>query len=151
MGSRHDRGRAGLIDEAMHHRSPGPYQLQAAIAALHAMAENPEETDWRQIDLLYATLEHLQPSPVSPSTGRWQSTRCAAAGGAGNDRATGAAPQRYFRFFGVKGALLLKLGRRQEAQAAFDRAIALANQPARAAHIRSHLDRLIRNSEAPRA
>ena len=56
----------------------------------------------------------------------------------------------YFRFFGVKGALLLKLGRRQEAQAAFDRAIALANQP-EAAHIRLHLDRLIRNSEAPRA
>jgi RNA polymerase sigma-70 factor (ECF subfamily) len=54
----------------------------------------------------------------------------------------------YFHFFGVMGALLLKLGRRQEAQAAFDRAVALANSPAEAAHIRSHLDRLISNSDA---
>jgi RNA polymerase sigma-70 factor (ECF subfamily) len=48
----------------------------------------------------------------------------------------------YFHFFGVKGWLLKELGRADEARAAFDRAIALANTPAEAAHIRRHLDRL---------
>src|SRR5712671_4737616 len=45
-----------LLDKAIRHRRPGPYQVQAAIAALHAGAATPEETDWAQIDLLYATL-----------------------------------------------------------------------------------------------
>ena len=53
-----------LIDKAMRHRRPGPYQVQAAIAALHARAARPQDTDWAQIDLLYASLERLQPSPV---------------------------------------------------------------------------------------
>ena len=48
----------------------------------------------------------------------------------------------YFHFHGVRGAFLLELGRRGEAREAFDRAIALANTPAEAAHIRQHLDRL---------
>ena len=52
----------------------------------------------------------------------------------------------YFNFFGVKGALLNELGRAQEARVAFDRAIALANTAAEAAHIRLHLDRLIKDS-----
>jgi len=51
----------------------------------------------------------------------------------------------YFYFFGVKGALLLQLGRTHEAHVAFDQAIALANTPAEAAHIRLHLDRLMRD------
>ena len=53
-----------LIDKAMRHRRSGPYQVQAAIAALHARAETPEDTDWAQIDLLYGALEIMQPSPV---------------------------------------------------------------------------------------
>ena len=48
----------------------------------------------------------------------------------------------YFHFFGLKGALLDQLGRADEERACFDRAIALANTPAEAAHIRQHLDRL---------
>ena len=48
----------------------------------------------------------------------------------------------YFHFFGARGALLLQLGRADEAREAFNRAIALANTPAEAAHIRMHLDRL---------
>jgi RNA polymerase sigma-70 factor (ECF subfamily) len=48
----------------------------------------------------------------------------------------------YFYFHGLKGALLLQLGRHAEAQAALGHAIALANTPAEAAHIRMHLDRL---------
>src|SRR6201981_2715280 len=53
-----------LIDKAMRHRRSGPYQVQAAVAALHSRAEKPEDTDWQQIDLLYGALELIQPSPV---------------------------------------------------------------------------------------
>jgi len=52
----------------------------------------------------------------------------------------------YFYFFGAKGAFLQQLGRVEEARAAFNQAIALANTPAEAAHIRRHLDRLMRDS-----
>ena len=52
----------------------------------------------------------------------------------------------YFHFFGVRGAFLMQLGRNDEAREAFDRAIALANTSAEAAHIRMHLDRLMRDS-----
>jgi RNA polymerase sigma-70 factor (ECF subfamily) len=55
----------------------------------------------------------------------------------------------YFHYFGARGAFLLQLGRDQEARIAFDRAIALANTPAEAAHIRRHLDRLMADSQAP--
>ena len=55
----------------------------------------------------------------------------------------------YFHFHGVRGGLLMQLGRHREARAAFDQAIALAGTAAEAAHIRMHLDRLIKDSEAP--
>jgi RNA polymerase sigma-70 factor (ECF subfamily) len=53
----------------------------------------------------------------------------------------------YFYFFGLKGALLLQLRRREEARSAFDRAIALANSTAEAVHIRMQLDRLMKEGE----
>ncbi|HEX5959483.1 MAG TPA: RNA polymerase sigma factor, partial [Hyphomicrobiaceae bacterium] len=53
-----------LVDKAIRHRRPGPYQVQAAIAALHARAARSADTDWTGIDQLYATLERMQPSPV---------------------------------------------------------------------------------------
>jgi len=54
----------------------------------------------------------------------------------------------YFYFFGLKGALLMQLGRGDEARAAFERSIALANTAAEAAHIRMHLDRLEKEGAA---
>jgi len=140
-----------LIDKAMRHRSPGSYQVQAAIAALHARAERPQETDWAQIDALYAMLERLLPSPVVTLN------RAVAVSKVRGPAAAlemieplGQRLSGYFHFFGVKGAFLMQLGRKDEASAAFDRAIALANTPAEAAHIRQHLDRLQRES-APAA
>ncbi|MEZ4538376.1 MAG: RNA polymerase sigma factor [Chloroflexota bacterium] len=63
-----DRGQidagVGLLDRAIAARLPGPYQIQAAIAALHAQAPTPAETDWPQIALLYGRLWHYTPSPV---------------------------------------------------------------------------------------
>ncbi len=53
-----------LVEKALRHRKPGPYQVQAAISALHARAARFDDTDWAQIELLYGTLERMQPSPV---------------------------------------------------------------------------------------
>ncbi len=136
-----------LIDKAMRHRRPGPYQLQAAIAAVHARAPRPEETDWVQIDLLYATLEHIQPSPVvtlnrAVAVAKLRGPEAALA----MIEPLEAPLSGYFHFFGLKGGLLLQLGREREAKSAFDRAIALASTASEAAHIRQHIDRLMRES-----
>jgi RNA polymerase sigma-70 factor (ECF subfamily) len=53
-----------LLDEALRRRAPGPYQVQAAIAACHATAAKPDDTDWVQIAALYARLARMTPSPV---------------------------------------------------------------------------------------
>jgi len=135
-----------LIDKAVRHRAPGAYQIQAAIAALHARAATFAQTDWRQIALLYAALELLQPSPVVTLNRAVAVSKVDGAEAALAlieplaDRLSG-----YFYFFGVKGALLMELDRGAEARIAFDRAIALANSPAEAAHIRTHLDRLMQD------
>jgi len=136
-----------LIDKAMRHRRPGPYQVQAAIAALHAEAPRPEDTDWAQIDLLYATLERLQPSPVV-TLNRAVAVSKTRGPAAALAMIEPLAPRLsgYFHFFGAKGGLLLQLGRTEEARVAFDRAIALAHTAAEAAHIRLHLDRLMKES-----
>ncbi|MCW5803902.1 MAG: RNA polymerase sigma factor [Deltaproteobacteria bacterium] len=132
-----------LLDKAMRHRRPGPYQIQAAIAALHARAIHQEDTDWAQIDLLYASLERLDPSPVVTLN---RAVAVAKVRGAAEALAMIAPLERqlagYFHFHGLRGALLLELGKKSEARTAFDRAIALARSPAEAAHIRLHLDRL---------
>jgi RNA polymerase sigma-70 factor (ECF subfamily) len=62
-GERIDEG-LRMLDRAIERRSPGPYQLQAAIAALHARAATPGETDWQNIAALYAELERATASPV---------------------------------------------------------------------------------------
>lgn len=138
-----------LVEKAMRHQRPGPYQIQAAIAATHGRAAHAEDTDWAQIEHLYTVLERIQPSPVVTLN------RAVAVGklhGAGEalalieplePRLSG-----YFHYFGAKGAFLMQLGRGREAREAFNHAIALANSPAEAQHIRAHLDRLERESAA---
>ncbi|SUU87233.1 RNA polymerase ECF family sigma subunit [Aminobacter aminovorans] len=137
-----DEGLA-LIDKAMRHRRPGPYQIQSAIAALHARAARPEDTDWAEIDLLYSVLESMTPSPVV-TLNRAVAFAKLRGPEAALKLIEPLAPKLsgYFHFFGVKGGLLMQLGRSEEAREAFDRAIALANTAAEAAHIRMHLDRL---------
>lgn len=140
-----------MVDKAMQHRRPGPYQVQAAIAALHARAARPEDTDWQEIDLLYATLERLQPSPVVTLNRAVAVSKSQSAAAALAMIEPLAEPlSGYFHFYGVKGALLLQIGRHDEARVAFDRAIALAHTAAEAAHIRMHLDRLLQKSGAER-
>jgi len=141
-----DEGLA-LVDKALRHRKPGPYQVQAAIAALHARAATAEDTDWTEIDLLYGLLEQMQPSPVvtlnrAVAVSKVKGPEAALAMIEPlEERLSG-----YFHFFGLRGGLLMQLGRNEEARVAFDRAIALANTAAEAAHIRMHIDRLIKES-----
>jgi RNA polymerase sigma-70 factor (ECF subfamily) len=130
-----------LIDKAMRHANTGPYQVQAAIAALHARAPIYGETDWPQIELLYATLEKLQPSPVVTLNRAvaLAKVQCAAAALDLIEPLSGKLAG-YFYFYGVKGALLRDLGHVEQARETYNRAIALANTAAEAAHIRSKLD-----------
>ena len=133
-----------LLEKAQRHRRPGPYQLQAAIAGVHAQAVRPQDTDWSEIDRLYATLERLQPSPVVTLNRAVAVSKARGPQAALSMIEPLAAPLgAYFHFFGVKGGLLMQLGRAEEARVAFDQAIALAHTPAEAAHIRLHLDRLM--------
>ena len=136
-----------LIDKAVRHRRPGPYLVQAAIAAEHDRAERAEDTNWTRIDLLYGDLEQLAPSPVVTLNRAVAVSKVAGPEAAlAMIEPLGPKLSGYFHFFGLKGGLLFQLGRRDEARVAFDQAIALANTAAEAAHIRLHLDRLLKES-----
>ncbi len=132
-----------LIDKALRHRRPGPFQIQAAIAALHARAQSPQDTDWEEIDLLYQALENLQPSPVitlnrAVAVSRTQGPQAAL----DLIEPLRDALAGYFYFHGLRGSLLKDLGRNRDAREAFDLAIARANTTAEAVHIRAQLDKL---------
>ena len=136
-----------LVEKAWRHRVAGPYQVQAAIAAVHARAVDAEATDWKQIELLYALLEQLQPSPVvtlnrAVAVAKVQGPQAALA----LIEPLADRLSSYFNFHGVKGALLAQLGRADDARVALNRAIALARTPAEAAHIRSQMDQLLNGS-----
>jgi len=136
-----------LLDKAMRHNRPGPYQVQAAIAATHSRAASAAETNWAGIEGLYLALERMQPSPVITLNRAVAVAKLHGPQAALDLIAPLEQPlSGYFHFFGARGAFLLQLGRNQEARADFDRAIALANTPAEAAHIRHHLDRLMATS-----
>jgi RNA polymerase sigma-70 factor, ECF subfamily len=141
-----------LVEKALRHRRPGPYQLQAAIAAVHSQAAKAADTDWAEIDRLYQILESLQPSPVVTLN---RAVAVAKLRGPAEALAMieplAAKLGGYFYFFGLKGALLTQLNRTDEARTAFDHAISLANTAAEAAHIRLHLDRLQKESESKRS
>jgi RNA polymerase sigma-70 factor (ECF subfamily) len=132
-----------LMDKAVRHRRPGPYQVQAAIAALHAQARTPADTDWANIETLYAALEVMTPSPVITLN---RAVAVSKARGPAEALAMieplEAPLAGYFYWHGARGAFLLQLDRKAEAREAFDRAIALANTAAEAAHIRGQIDRL---------
>ena len=137
-----------LIEKALRHRRPGNYQVQAAIAGVHAHAAKSEDTDWSEINQLYATLERLQPSPVvtlnrAVAVSKVQGPEAALA----MIEPLAEPLASYFHYFGVKGGLLMQLGRADAARVAFDQAIALARTPAEAAHIRLHLDHLMKEGQ----
>jgi len=133
-----------LVDKALRHNRPGPYQVQAAIAATHSRAASAAETDCTNIDHLYRALEQMQPSPVVTLNRAVAVSKLHGPAAALEMIEPLEKPlSGYFHFFGARGLFLLQLGRNQEARTAFDRAISLANTAAEAAHIRRHLDRLM--------
>ncbi|MGH9318983.1 MAG: RNA polymerase sigma factor [Vicinamibacteria bacterium] len=108
--------------------SRGPYALQAAIAACHARALTPEETDWARIAALYETLAAVAPSPVV-ELNRAVAVGMASGPGAGlalvDALSSEPALQSYHLLPSVRGDFLFKLGRFDEARAEFERAAAL--------------------------
>ena len=108
---------------------PGPYQLQAAIAACHAQASVAQETDWERIVELYGELARVAPSPVIELNRAVavSMARGPAAGLAIVEGLRDLAPLRQYQWLpSVRGDLLARLGRREEARAEFERAAALA-------------------------
>lgn len=135
-----DRGRWNqqLIAEAMRTlgaafvlRRPGPYQAQAAIAALHAEAESYEKTDWPQIRLLYDQLQAMAPSPVV-LLNRAVATRYVLGPEAAlaEIEPLAADLDGYRLFHALRSGLLSTLGKDTESAAAGERALALAGNPA---------------------
>jgi RNA polymerase sigma-70 factor (ECF subfamily) len=121
-----------LLDRALALRRPGPYQLQAAIAALHARAREPGETDWTEIALLYAELARLQPSPVV-ELNRAVAVAMADGPAAGLELLDDLPLERYHLFHSARADLLRREGRVDEARAAYERARELVtNEPERA-------------------
>jgi RNA polymerase sigma-70 factor (ECF subfamily) len=132
-----------LVEKAQRSGTIGTYQMQAAIAAVHARAARPQDTDWSQIEQIYAALEVLQPSPVVTLNRAVAVSKVRGAAAALQMLEPLAdALGSYFHYFGVKGALLKDLGRADEAREAFNKAVSLARTAAEAAHIRMNLDRL---------
>jgi RNA polymerase sigma factor (sigma-70 family) len=123
------RGLAALQRaESLSGTEPGLYTLQAAIAACHARAASPDTTDWARIASLYRQLATLAPSPVI-ELNRAVAVGMAVGPAAGLEIVDGLvdapALRRYHLLPSVRGDLLFKLGRLEEARAEFERAASM--------------------------
>jgi RNA polymerase sigma-70 factor (ECF subfamily) len=126
---------AGLVARALAIGRAGPYQLQAAIAAVHDEAPTAADTDWPQILGLYEVMVRMAPSPVVALNRAVALAQVAgpAVGLAAMDALASDPAMAWYRFFhAARADLLRRLGRDAEAAAAYDRALALApNGPER--------------------
>jgi RNA polymerase sigma-70 factor (ECF subfamily) len=125
-----DEGRR-VLERALSFRHPDPYQLQAAIAAVHADATDPADTDWAQIAALYGELARIDPSPVVALN---RAVAIAMAGGPDRGLALidglAGALDGYHLFHSARADLLRRLGREEESAAAYSRALELAPEGA---------------------
>ena len=133
-----------VLDQALALRTPGPYQVQAAISALHAEAQTTEATDWQQIALLYATLERMMPSMVVAVN---HAVAVAMAWGASaglqlllrlDQQADG-----FYPCHAARADLLRRTNQREAAAEAYARALALCSNSAERAYLQRRLDELI--------
>ena len=120
-----------LVRACLRRNQPGPFQIQAAIAAVHADAPTAESTDWSQIIALYNHLYTLRPTPVVALN---RSVAIAELYGPADGLAALAdidpgSLDRYQPYHAVRADLLARDGHRDEAIAAYDRAIELTNNP----------------------
>jgi len=134
------------LERAMQVHRPGPYQVQAAIAALHDRAARPEDTDWPQIVALYTTLAAMSPSPVVELN---RAVAVAMADGPGRGLPLVEALEdeldRYHLFHSARADLLRRLHRNSESAAAYRRALELATN----AQERTFLERRLREVTGP--
>src|SRR5689334_17182347 len=137
-----------MVQAALSLRRVGSYQLQAAIAAVHAEAKHADETDWRQIVALYRELLRLTSSPVvalnhaaavAMSEGPEQGLRLLEAVGAGE------ALQNYYLFHASRADLLRRLNRLDEAAAAYTTALSLTTNLVEQNYMRRRLNELDHN------
>jgi RNA polymerase sigma-70 factor (ECF subfamily) len=135
-----------LIENVLALRTPGPYQIQAAIAALHAQATTPSQTDWPQIAALYETLLRFVQTPVvelnaAVAMGMATSPERAL------ERIAHIELPHYYLLPAAKADLLRRVGRMEEAAASYRQALELATNPAE----RRYLERRLAQTLAPRA
>jgi RNA polymerase sigma-70 factor, ECF subfamily len=127
-----------LLDRALSYRSPAPYQLQAAIAALHAQAERAEDTDWPQIALLYGELARRHPSAVV-ELNRAVAVAMADGPAAGLALLEGLPLEEYHLYHAARADLLRREGRPEESRRAYERARELATNDAERAFLERRL------------
>ena len=131
-----------ILDEALACGAPGPYQVQAAIAAVHATALRSEETDWRQISALYITLLKSTPTPVvelNAAVAFGLATSLEGALAWIERLETEADLSRYHLLPASKADVLRRLGRFEEAAAAYEQALALVTNPAERQYLQKRL------------
>jgi RNA polymerase sigma-70 factor (ECF subfamily) len=120
---------------------PGPYQVQAAIAAEHARSPRPEDTDWPEIATLYGRLEQMTPSPVIELN---RAVAIAMADGPDHGLplvdALAEELGGYHLFHSARADLLRRLGRRGESADAYRRALELASNEIERAFLERRLD-----------
>jgi len=130
----------GLIERAARQARPGPYQLEAAIAACHAEAPSIDGTDWAQIVVLYDMLLTLAPSPIvglNRAIAMWQVDGAETA--LRDLDALAAHLDGYHLFHAARAEILSALGRREQAHAAQLRALALTDNTAERALLERRL------------
>ncbi len=123
-----------IVRRCLRRNQPGPYQIQAAINAVHSDAATAAETDWVQILQLYDQLLAVAPSPVVALN-----RAVALAEVAGPEAALAAVDalelDEYHPFHVTRAELLVRLHREDDARSAYDRALALAHNAAEHAHL----------------
>jgi RNA polymerase sigma-70 factor (ECF subfamily) len=133
-------GAVRVLERAASFKRPGPYQLQAAIAAVHCEAPTFAATDWHQIVRLYERLYELAPSPVVRLNGAVALSHVAGPGmGLAELDAVANQLDGYHLLHAARAVLLRQLGREDEARAADARALELTTNPAEQDVIRARL------------
>ncbi len=131
-----------LLEQALRRGPAGPYQLQAAVAALHAEAKTPEETDWPQIAALYGKLFEINPSPVVALN---HAVAIAMAGSLAeglqrvDEVGRSGTLAQYYLFHAARAELLRRLNRAGEAVDAYEKAISTATNPIEIAYLQKRL------------
>src|SRR6185436_6296789 len=131
-----------ILDDALARGAAGPYQVQAAIAALHATAPTPEETDWPQISALYITLLKSTPTPIVELNAAvaYGLATSLEGGLAWIERLEAEANlSRYHLLPASKAEVLRRLGRFEKAAAAYEQALALVTNPAERQYLQKRL------------